>query len=127
MKFAEAINANERYREAGKDFVGRIRFVVRGDIGSANLKLGELSMASLELVHGKCVYILTGDNFAEVSADFVLDAGASMWESVISGEDDFFTAILDGRIEFTGDMKKIIPHLEAAAELIYTAREMIAP
>ncbi|MGC8644947.1 MAG: SCP2 sterol-binding domain-containing protein [Thermoplasmata archaeon] len=122
--FARNINLNPAYRRAASDWEGDLILYIRGDAESGNLRPGINRIAQLSLYHGECRGIKLLDKLPGGYFNYVIEGDASTWENVLMGKMDIVTAILKGSLKVTGNMAKLMKYLEAARELVKSAREV---
>lgn len=115
--YKDAINANENYRTAGKDWThGVVAMVVKAD---PNLGIPE-DLAMWLDVHGgacrDCKLIPAKDADA---ASFIIVADYAKWKSVIKKELDPIKAMMQGKLKLTkGHMPTIVKYVQSSRELV---------
>jgi putative sterol carrier protein len=117
-----AINGNETYKTAGKDWThGAVGMVVKADpsIGI------EQDMAVLLDVHaGVCndATYLTADK-ARSSAPFVIEGPYDNWKKLIVENQDPIKALMQGKLKLTkGHLPTIIRYVESSKQLLASAQ-----
>ncbi len=123
-EFVDRINSSPEYESAAKTWEGDIMFVIRGDNESVSIRAGNEVCVRLDLYHGKCrdmSFLSSGDG---PKTDYSLDGSASVWESVIRGETDLISSVMNGKIRLSGNTMKLMRYLKAAEELIISARSV---
>lgn len=116
-EYAEKLNANKSYEDAGKNWEGAITFAVQRDEAFD----GEAFMY-LDLYHGKC----RDAKFSLVESDLPTPeyryAGSyGNWRKLINKEIDPIQGLLTGKFKLQGSMMKIMRFTKAAKEMVSTA------
>ncbi len=121
--FAEAVEANPDYREAGRDWThGKVAMVVEPDPARGIEK--EVGMV-LDVHEGHCRgarYVQDGDND---DAAFVIRASFDVWREVIEGGLDPTQAMMMGKLQLTrGHLPTMIKYVESSKQLVLSARRV---
>jgi putative sterol carrier protein len=118
--FKDAINANEAYAKAGKEWThGKVAYVVK-----ARPALGiERDMAMvLDLHAGTCreAQMVTADQAQ--GAEFVIVAEYERWKEVLSGQVDPTKAMMQNKLKLErGHLPTIVKFVVASKELVRSA------
>jgi len=119
--FKDAVNGNERYREAGKPWIhGAVAMVV-----SADPALGlehDMGMI-LDVDQGVCrgTTLVKGMD-AVAETPFVIVAPYARWRQVIEGELDPIKGMMEGKLKLTqGNLPIMIRYVESSRELVTSA------
>ncbi len=111
--FANALNNNESYAEAAKDWEGDFYFLVTPGGNYPN----EMTMY-LHLEHGKCLAAEMVSDPSSRKPDYTVKGALEAWQQIITKELDPTQAIMTGKLTIKGDMVKIMKNLKAAQELV---------
>lgn len=115
--YADAINANESYKTAGKDWTfGPVAFVVK-----AKPEIGiDEDMAMLLDVHqGTCRSAKMVPVSEAEAAPFVVVAEYPQWKTVIKREVDPTKALMQGKLKLTkGNMPTMVRFVNASKALV---------
>lgn len=122
--FVEEINRSSEYERVAEDWEGDILFVIRGDLNSTALRMGEDMLAHLDLYHGKCRSIDFPVSVNEVKSQYLIEGNVSEWESIMRGNNDLVSSILKGKIGVEGNMMKLMRYLPAAEQIVLCARRV---
>ncbi len=123
-RFAISINENVKYGEAARDWEGDIILAIIGDEASRYLKSGMNKIVILQLYHGKCYSIEFLNKIPQSYNVYVLEGKASVWESILDGNLDVISGILSGSIGLTGNIGKLTKYIQAARELVNSAKKI---
>ncbi len=121
--FAQAVEDNPAYREAGKDWThGKVAMVVEAD-PSVGIEQ-EVGMV-LDVHEGHCRrarYVEDGD-YAD--AAFVIRAPFVVWREVIEGGLDPTQAMMMGKLHLArGHLPTMIRYVESSKQLVLSARRV---
>jgi putative sterol carrier protein len=111
--FANALNNNESYAEAAKDWEGDFYFLVTPGGNYPD----DLTMY-LHLERGRCKaaeMVIDPDNRKPA---YSVKGTLESWQQIIIGELDPTQAIMTGKLTIKGDMGKLMKNLRAAQELV---------
>lgn len=115
-----AINSDEAYRAAAKDWTWPVAFVLSAEPG-----LGYPADVAIELQlnRGDCgrATVMPAD---DVTAPFVLRADYATWKEVVLGELDPLIAVTRGRVRFVGKLTTLLLHAKAAKALVACAQRV---
>lgn len=117
QEYAIAINRNSAYRKASE----------RWNEGSVALLLnGSDAAIWLDLQQGVCREAKVMSHSAAIStANFVIQADASTWQEVLSGNLQPLMGIMRGKLKLTkGSIGKLLPHTTSATELVNSAKNI---
>ncbi len=119
--YADAVNGNPKYREAGKAWThGSVAMVIAADPDRGlNVEKGMI----LDVNEGQCrgTEYVTGREAASV-ADFVIVATYDDWRSVIGGEIDPIKGMMQGRLKLTkGHLPTMLRFVESSRQLVVSA------
>lgn len=116
-EYAEKLNSNSSYEDAGKNWEGAMTFVIQKDEsfqGDAYIYL--------DLYHGKCRDVKF--SFAESdlpTSEYRYIGPYSNWRKLINKEIDPIQGLLTGKFKLQGSMMKIMRFTKAAKEMVSTA------
>lgn len=117
--YKEAINANPKYKEAGKDWThGAVAMVVKAD---AKLGIEKDTGLWLDVDRGVCkdCKIVSWDEAQ--AAPFVIVADYAKWKSVIKRELDPIKGMMQNKLKLTkGHMPTIVKYVTSQRELVET-------
>ncbi len=115
--FKDAINANDAYKVAGKDWThGVVAMVVKADPA---LRIDEDTAMWLDVHQGQCrdCKLLPAKD-AEAAA-FVIVAPYALWKTVIRGELDPTKGMMQGKLKLTkGHMPTMVKYVNASKALV---------
>jgi putative sterol carrier protein len=114
--YAEKLNANKSYEDAGKNWEGAITFVVQKDSA-----LDKDAFIYLDLYHGKCrdaKFSLTESDLPTPEYKYAGPYGN--WRKLINKEIDPIQGLLTGKFKLQGSMMKIMSFTKAAKEMVNT-------
>lgn len=117
LALRDAINADERYREAAAKWEWPVALVVREGEGRA-----EPLAVELALRHGHCdeARVLPA---ADATAPFVLRGAEAAWRRVLAGDLDPIAGIMRKELELVrGSLATLLLHVKAAKALVEAAR-----
>lgn len=114
--FQQAINANEEYQAAARQWEGDILLLVSPD---AQAPRGE--GIYLELAHGSCRSARFVADPSGLSSEFVYEGSRENWARLVRRELDPVKAILDGTFKVRGNLAKLMRFTRAAKALVETA------
>lgn len=122
VKYKEAINTSEAYREAGAKWeAGPITLVV-----SANPDIGldEDYYIWLELYHGECIKAEQVTEDEGSKANFIIRGDYARWKQVVKGELDPVKGMMQGKLKLKGDLPTIVRFVKASNELVRCAQNV---
>ena len=124
--YAEAVNANEAYRTAGKDWKhGPVAMVVKAD---PSLGIEDDTGMILDVEGGHCrgTTYLTG--MAAIEAEdppFIIVAPYDRWKEVIGGDVDPIKAMMQGKLKLTkGHLPTMLRFVESSRQLVASAQKV---
>lgn len=116
--WADAIRANEAYREAARSWEWPIVLTMRED---AALGLPERSVFA-DLFRGECRGARAATPADLESAPFVLAGELRNWKRVLDGELEPISGILRGKLKLArGSLATLLPYVPAAKQLVVSA------
>ena len=116
--YKDAINANDEYKRAGKDWThGVVAMVVKAE---PSLGIAEDLAMWLDVHEGVCRDCrLLPAREAEEKAPFVVVASYAQWRQVIQREVDPTKALMQGKLKLTkGHMPTMVKHVNASKQLV---------
>lgn len=115
--YADAINANENYKKAGKDWTfGVVAMVVKAD---PSIGIDEDQAMLLDVHQGVCKGAKLVPISQADSAPFVVVASYPQWKAVIKREIDPTKALMQGKLKLTkGHMPTMVRFVNASKELV---------
>ena len=124
--YADAVNANEAYRTAGKDWKhGTVAMVVKAD---ASIGIDDDTAMILDVEGGRCrgTKYLTGmPAVEEESPAFIIVAPYARWKEVINGEVDPIKAMMQGKLKLTkGHLPTMLRFVESSRQLVSSAQSV---
>lgn len=122
--WGDALNASESYRNAGKHWKGAIVMEALADPARG---LPQTASVHLDLMNGACrsARLATADDIA--TADYLISGTLATWLTVLDGVIAPTMAILRGRLKLRrGSLAGLLPHVNAAAELVRVAQTVRA-
>ena len=120
--YAAQINSSKVYAECAATWEGDVTFLFEAE---PLLRVPDPIYSWLDLWHGKCraarydVPPEEGD-----LAKFVIRAPYSRWKQVIRGELEPVRGMMQGKLKVRGNLAIIVRHVQAADELVRTARQV---
>jgi putative sterol carrier protein len=121
--YADALNANEAYADAGSNWEGSIALKVRADPDAG---IAEDRAVVLDLWHGECrkTSVVTGGGVEE-AAEYVIEASLSTWLDVLEGEMRPLKALMFGKLKLEkGKLRDLAPYARAAQQMVKSAQEV---
>jgi putative sterol carrier protein len=122
--YKDAVNANPKYAEAGKDWThGAVALIVKADpsIGI------ERDMAMLLDVHqGQCrsTTYIEAEKIRQEAA-FVVEASYDLWKEVIDGRLDPTKGMMQGKLKLTkGHLPTMIRYVQSSKQLVASAAQV---
>lgn len=119
--YKDAVNANEKYREAGKDWTfGAVAMVIEQDEG---IGISEDTGMILDVHQGQCrgTEFVKGMDAVE-SSPFIIVAPYSRWKEVINGELDPIKAMMQNKLKLKkGHLPTILRFVESNRQLVESA------
>ena len=119
--YKDAVNANPKYRTAGKDWThGAVAYVIE-----ANPSIGlpaDVAMI-LDVHEGICrATTHTTRERAESDAPFVIVAPYARWKEVLQKQAEPIKAMMQGRLKLTkGHLPTIVKYVESSRQLVESA------
>jgi putative sterol carrier protein len=115
--YRDAINANEAYKTAGKDWThGVVAMIVKAD---PTLKIPEDVGMWLDVNQGSCRECKLVSAAEAQEAPFVIVADYARWKQVIKRELDPIKGMMQGKLKLTkGHMPTIVKYVNASRELV---------
>lgn len=111
-----ALNENPAYREAARSWEGAILLCLTPAEGSEGAQL-----VYFDLWHGECRAARAATPEDEALARYAMSGTAGAWQQVLTGKVAPLMALLTGRIKLTrGALAELLPHVNAAKELVLT-------
>jgi putative sterol carrier protein len=115
--YKDAINSNEAYKTAGKDWTyGVVAMIVKAD---PNLRIAEDTGLWLDVHQGACRDCKLVSASEAQNAAFVIVADYARWKQVIKKELDPIKGMMQGKLKLTkGHMPTIVKYVQASKELV---------
>jgi len=115
--YKDAINSNEAYKVAGKDWThGVVAMVVKAD---PSLGIPEDIGMWLDVHGGECRECRLISRAEAENAAFVIVAEYSRWKQVIKKEVDPIKAMMQGKLKLTkGHMPTIVKYVNSSRQLV---------
>jgi putative sterol carrier protein len=117
--YQDAINANAKYKEAGKDWThGAVAMIVKAD---AKLGIAEDMGLWLDIERGVCkdCHICSAEDAQK--APFVIVADYARWKTVLKKELDPIKGMMQNKLKLTkGHMPTMIKYVNSSRELVET-------
>jgi putative sterol carrier protein len=115
--YKDAINSNDAYKLAGKDWThGVVAMVVKAD---AALGINEDTALWLDVHQGRCNDCKLMPASAIDAAPFIIVADYPRWKQVIKREVDPIKSMMQGKLKLTkGHMPTIVKYVHASRELV---------
>ena len=115
--YKDAINSNEAYKTAGKDWThGVVAMIVKADPA---LRIPEDVGLWLDVHQGACRECRLIPAAEAQAAGFVIVADYARWKSVIKKELDPIKGMMQGKLKLTkGHMPTIVKYVHASRELV---------
>jgi len=115
--YKDAINENQAYRTAGKDWThGVVAMVVKAE---PSLGIAEDTAMWLDVHQGTCRECRLVPAAEAQAAPFVIVADYARWKQVIKKELDPIKGMMQGKLKLTkGHMPTIVKHVNASRELV---------
>jgi putative sterol carrier protein len=119
--YADAVNANEKYREHGKAWTfGSVAMVIEAD---AKRGLTEDTGMILDVAEGTCrgtAYVHGMDAVAE--APFIIVASYDQWKEVLRGDLDPIKGMMQNKLRLTkGHLPTMLRFVESSRQLVVSA------
>lgn len=116
----ERINARSGYRVAGATW--EVQVVLRME-GPGE----EVRRVHFDLGEGRCRSARAGTPDDETDSRYILSGRVAAWEQVLTGKAPALLAIMTGKLKLAkGNIAELLPHAEAAKELVLAAAEVDA-
>lgn len=119
--YEQAVNRNESYREAGKQWTfGPVAMVVKAD---PSIGIDEDTGMILDVHGGACrgTQYVKGMEAVQ-DAPFIIVADYPQWKSVIEGEVDPIKAMMEGKLKLVkGHLPTMIRFVESSRQLVVSA------
>jgi putative sterol carrier protein len=118
--FKDAINANDEYSQAGKEWThGKVAYVVKA---RPELGIPEDTAMVLDLHAGKCREAAMVSGAQAQAAEFVIVAEYERWKEVLSGQVDPTKAMMQNKLKLEkGHLPTIVKFVIASKELVRSA------
>lgn len=115
--YKDAINANENYKKAGKDWThGVVAYVVKAE---PSIGIAEDTAMLLDLHEGTCRTIKVVPATEAESAPFIVIASHAQWKQVMKREIDPTKALMQGKLKLQkGHMPTMVKYVLASKELV---------
>jgi len=122
--YADAVNANEAYRTAGKDWNhGKVAMVIKAE---PSLGIEEDTGMVLDVSGGKChgtKYVKGMEGVDD--APFVIVAPYAMWKETVQGKHDPIKAMMQGKLKLTkGHLPTMLKFVESSRQLVISATKV---
>ncbi|RLI80979.1 sterol carrier protein [Archaeoglobales archaeon] len=118
-KFVEAINSNEEYEKAAKDWEGDFLFVVEPDG-----ELEEPKYAYIDLYHGKAREGYVVEDPSQVKTAFEFSGKFSDWKKLLAGEIDPIKGLVTRKFKLKGNMAMVMRYTKAAKLLVECTKQV---
>ena len=121
--YKEAINTNDAYKTAGKDWThGAVAMVVKAD---AALGIADDTALWLDIDRGLCTDCRLMPASEAQDAPFIIVADYARWKSVIRRELDPIKGMMQGKLKLTkGHMPTIVKYVNSSRELVNTTQRV---
>ena len=120
--FCHALNANERYRQAARNWEGALLLIIEA---SPRHGIPTSRAVHLDLYHGTCRSAWAGTPEEAPEAAYVLSATPEVWKEILSGKRSPMAAMLQSRLKLRkGKLAALFPYVRAAQELVATAARL---
>jgi putative sterol carrier protein len=121
--YKEAINANPKYKEAGKDWThGVVAMIVKADPA---LRIAEDTGMWLDVDRGACRDCKLVSAAEAQNAAFVIVADYARWKTVIKKELDPIKGMMQNKLKLTkGHMPTIVKYVNSSRELVETTAKV---
>ena len=121
--YKDAINANPKYKTAGKDWThGVVAMVVKADPG---LRIAEDTALWLDIDSGVCKDCRLMPAREAEAAPFIIVADYARWKTVIKRELDPIKGMMQGKLKLTkGHMPTIVKYVNSSRELVETTSQV---
>lgn len=124
--YADAVNANEAYRTAGKDWNhGTVAMVIKAD---PSIGVDDDTGMILDVEGGRCrgtKYLAGMEAVEKESPAFVIVAPYARWKEVINGEVDPIKAMMQGKLKLTkGHLPTMLRFVESSRQLVTSAQKV---
>ncbi len=124
--YAEAVNGNEAYRTAGKDWAhGTVAMVVKAD---ESLGIPADVGMILDVEGGRCrgtTYLQGMGAIEEADPAFIIVAPYPRWKEVIAGDVDPIKAMMQGKLKLTkGHLPTMLRFVESSRQLVVSAKNV---
>jgi putative sterol carrier protein len=120
--YQSAVNANPRYKVAGKEWThGKVALVVKADAG---LGLERDMAVLLDVNAGTChAATYTTGEAAREGAAFAVEGPYDNWKQLIVENQDPIKALMQGKLKLTkGHLPTIIRYVESSKQLLSSAQ-----
>ena len=118
---AEAINDNPAYRAAAATWEGAVLLHIAASDPDGERRVW------LDLWRGECREARSATVTDEDSARYILSAGLTVWQQVLTGSTAPMMAIMMGKLRITkGSLAELLPHVESAKQLVVSAASIEA-
>lgn len=119
--FKDAVNANPKYKVAGKDWThGAVAYVIEAD---PSIGLTEDVAMILDVHGGECRgTVHTTRERAEAEAPFVIVGPYARWKEVLQRQAEPIKSMMQGRLKLTkGHLPTIVKYVESSKQLVESA------
>lgn len=121
VAYKDAVNGNEKYKVAGKDWThGPVAMIIKANPAAG---IAEDTGMVLDVDSGTCrgTRYIKGSEAADL-ANFVIVAEYEEWKKVIQREIDPIKAMMQGKLKLTkGHLPTIIKYVESSRQLVESA------
>jgi putative sterol carrier protein len=118
-EFIEAVNSNEEYERAAKDWEGDFLFVVEPDE-----ELDKPMYAYIDLYHGKARKGFVVTDPSSVKPAFEFSGKLSNWKKLLAGEIDPIKGLITRKFELKGNMAMVMRYAKAAKLLVECTKQV---
>jgi putative sterol carrier protein len=118
-EYIKAINSNEEYTNAAKDWEGDFLFVIEPDE-----EMDEPKYVYLDLYHGKARGGYVVDDPSKVNAAFEFRGKFSNWKKLLEGEVDPIKGLITRQFVLKGSMAKVMKYTKAAKLLVECTKKV---
>lgn len=124
--YRDAVNANEAYRTAGKDWNhGTVAMVIQAD---ASLGIAKDAAMILDVEGGECrgtSYLEGMEAVERENPAFIIVAPYDRWKEVIGGHLDPIKAMMQGKLKLTkGHLPTMLRFVESSRQLVASAQKV---
>ncbi len=120
--WCQALNEDATYAKVARTWEGSLLLVMEAD---PDYGISEPRSVWADLWHGKCRKARVGKPEDFEQADFVLQAPASIWYLLLTGQVGPIPAIIRGQLRLAkGNLMALLPYVRAAQRLVAVAVEI---